>query len=589
MEAVGLAVGVAGLFSACLEAVEKVQTYRSFSAESHVLEIRFQAGKVLFEQWGRRVGFEKAGLSEQHAHELDKPEISSAVTNVLQIIKTICDSGSPYRSTSSSIDNVPRGVVESPLRRGERRQKLKWAFSGKQKRTDQIELLEILVQQLHNLVSPEASNTFASFPASHTSITEIQRILTRMEQEARAEIRKEVFSWIGHGSTDQHYHDSVQNKLDGTCDWIHQRSVFQSWLSPGSITSPRLLWINGPAGFGKTILSASIVEHLLATLSTPVAHFFFSSELGNRDDPFLAIRSWISQIISHHETAFECAHLMWEGDSDTISSRKTCIALLKQIVSIVPSCTFIADGLDECTHLHNHNASVASFLGIVISAIGATTSRILIVSRDEPHICHTIMSATSESFVEYTISPDDVRSDTASVSREIIDRKLPKKSNEARNMLSEAMASRCEGQFLWLKMQEESLRKGMNMKQLQQVVEGTPAGLDAVYDREWRRMTKSSACERIIVLMRWAAFALRPLTVCEITEASLIDDSDDLPMDDLPDEVDDDYIESEIVELCTPLIQIKDSYADKEVEERPESSVRQQTVHLAHFSVKLSK
>lgn len=54
--------------------------------------------------------------------------------------------------------------------------------------------------------------------------------------------------------------------------------------------------------------------------------------------------------------------------------------------------------------------------------------------------------------------------------------------------------------------------------------------------------------------MRWTAFALRPLTVCEIAEAVLITDSDDLPVDDLPDTVDGDYVDSEIVGLCGPLI-----------------------------------
>ncbi|KAK7419105.1 hypothetical protein QQZ08_011008 [Neonectria magnoliae] len=64
-------------------------------------------------------------------------------------------------------------------------------------------------------------------------------------------------------------------------------------------------WINGPAGFGKTILYAHVIEHLSSTLKTPIAHFFFSSDLESREDPIVAIRSWISQDVSQHEGAFE--------------------------------------------------------------------------------------------------------------------------------------------------------------------------------------------------------------------------------------------------------------------------------------------
>ncbi|KAL6405875.1 hypothetical protein AUP68_11015 [Ilyonectria robusta] len=94
MEAVGLTVGVvglAGLFSSCLEAVDKVQTYRSFGSDSHVLDTRFKAAKVRFEKWGRRVGFEETMRSEDHHPTLADRDTSAAVQGIFQIITTLCD------------------------------------------------------------------------------------------------------------------------------------------------------------------------------------------------------------------------------------------------------------------------------------------------------------------------------------------------------------------------------------------------------------------------------------------------------------------------------------------------------------------
>ncbi|EWZ34098.1 hypothetical protein BFJ63_vAg12664 [Fusarium oxysporum f. sp. narcissi] len=586
MEPIGLAIGVVGLvglFSSCLEAADKVQAYLSFGTESGVLDARFRATKVLLEKWGRRVGLEKTTLAEDHHPALDDRDIAAAVEDVLRIINTICEPSNQSipqsKLTPSLVDGVSLGSIGPPSLHGMRRRKLTWALWGKGKRTDQVELLETLVQQLNNLVPPDATDMLSSGKApGHASLAELQRILARIEEVHRAETRREVYSWLDRSIPNEHYDDSIQKKLVGTCDWIFERVVFQNWLSSEFTVGAKLLWINGPAGFGKTIICANIVDHLVPTLMTPVAHFFFSSELENREDPFLAIRSWISQIASQHEPAYKHVRRVWEQDLDFVSTRLTAISLFAQLLHIVPNCTLIADGLDECTHLDDSNASVAKFLRIVAGAVDGTNTRVLVVSRDEPQIRHAITDNALWSFDEYKISRHDVRSDTAAYSRHIINRKLPNKNDVVRSTLSEAMADRCEGQFLWLKMQEESLRKGLNMKQLRRAIEETPAGLHGLYDRNWSRIKNCRDRERIFSLLRWAAFALRPLTVCEITEAVLITDSDDLPVDDLPDTVDGDYVDSEIVDLCGPLIQVRRQKSD--------GSAGQQTVHLAHFSVR---
>jgi hypothetical protein len=358
------------------------------------------------------------------------------------------------------------------------------------------------------------------------------------------------------------------------------RPAFRHWLAIEASAGPKLLWVNGPAGFGKTILCAHVVEHLSSNLDTPVAHFFFASDFESREDPYLALRSWISQIVSRHEDAFEHARQRWESDPDTVATRATIITLFTQLLHVIPGCTLVADGLDECAHLDNSSTSVAKFLHDVRDAVAGTNARILVVSRDEPEIRHALIDDARESFAEYRIIPEDVRSDTAAYSRSIVNKKLSNKSDDVRSTLSVAMTDRCEGQFIWLKMQGESLRSGMNKKQLQDAIEDTPTGLNQLYEKNWTRIIqlKEWETQRAFALLRWTAFALRPLTVCEITEAALILESEDLPLEDLPDAVDDDYVNSEIVGLCGPLLEVRNDPADP--------SPGRRTVHLPHFSVR---
>ncbi|PWI65090.1 hypothetical protein PCL_07389 [Purpureocillium lilacinum] len=602
METAGLVVGIAGLaglFNSCLEAIDKVQSYQTFGIDSHVLDTRFKAAKARFERWGTDVGIDQHKLLPVHHSALDDKVTSAVVMDVLHIInKAICNgrNASPRRAraTRSGDDDVPDlhwlGPNSSAMPES-RRRKMTWALWGKGARMEHVELFEKLVQQLHNLIPPHTigtpwrehnpdlgrrdTSTPETTPTNAWS-AEIRRILARIDTKTR----REIHSWLGRCSSNELYRDSLQKRVNGTCHWILDRAFFRHWLATDASVGPKLLWVNGPAGFGKTILSAHVVEHLTSNLDTPVAHFFFTSDFESREDPYLALRSWISQIVSCHEGAWDHARQRRESDSDPIAARSTIITLFAELLHITPNCTFISDGIDECAYLGNRSSSVAKFLRDVIDAVVRTNARVLFVSRDEPEIRHALIYNEHQSFVEYKIMPEDVRSDTAAYSEFIVHRKLPNKSEDVRLTLSEAMTNRCEGQFLWLKMQEESLRRGMNKKQLQHAIANTPSGLDHLYDHNWTRISRLGtwASERAFTLLRWAAFALRPLTVCEITEAALIVESDDFQWEDLPDDVDDDYIDTEILGLCSPLLEVRNNPID------PSPSRR--TVHLPHFSVR---
>ncbi|EXL60700.1 hypothetical protein FOCG_03523 [Fusarium oxysporum f. sp. radicis-lycopersici 26381] len=602
METAGLVLGVAGLaglYTSCLEVVNIVQTYKTFRTDSHTLNTRFEVAKTLFEQWGLRVGIKDGRLLPYHHSGLDDENTSARVIDLLHIIiKTIRDDNNmpPYRTGAGRRDGE-QTYTGMP---GSRRQKLFWAIWRKGMRVEEVELFEKLVDQLDKLVPSRERMHLMEKPdpgridAFTQGIKDIQRILARIEGENRAEIRRELHFWLD-GSPNERYRDSLQKRLPGTCDWILDRPVFQRWLEAEFPAGPKLLWAHGPAGFGKTVLCAQIVQNLSRTpgapvveqpwptFDTPVAHFFFTSDLESRKDPYLALRSWISQIVSRHDKAFELVRQRWELNLEPATTRATradISAIFTQLLHTIPGCTFVADGLDECNYLDNSSALVKKFLHDVTNAVVGTHARVLFVSRDEPEIRQALIKDAPKSFAEYKIMPEDVRSDTAVFSRDIVNRKLPNKTDDVRSTLSETMTDRCQGQFLWLKFQEESLRAGMNKKQLQHAIEDTPTGLNDLYDRNWARITQLKEWEkkRAFALLRWTAFALRPLTISEITEAVLIVESDDLLLEDLPDAVDDHYINTEIVGLCGPLVEVRNDPSNP--------SAGQRTVHLPHFSIK---
>ena len=169
------------------------------------------------------------------------------------------------------------------------------------------------------------------------------------------------------------------------------------------------------------------------------------------------------------------------------------------------------------------------------------------------------------------------------------------------------MAQKSEGMFLWVKLQERSLRNSKNGVQLQKIVNDMPIGLTDVYKRDWERISKlppNRDTYRALAVLRWTVFAARPLTVfaarpltvfaarpltvfaarpltvLEMTEALAVrdeDDYDNLQIDKIPDVVNDKYINNEILDLCGSLMEIRDTGSEKHPKDK--------TVGLVHPSV----
>ncbi|KAI1029545.1 hypothetical protein LB504_010683 [Fusarium proliferatum] len=579
MEVTGLAVGVAGLaglFSVCLDSLSRFQTYRESDSETHVLDTRFRAARARFEQWGVNVGISNGRLQPDHHHGLDNIETANLIESILQIIaKTICDESILQRArTGSRLQSGQLGGLSQS-----KSKRLKWALGGKESRLEQVDVFEKFVQQLYNLIQPEEKGQSFEGLESTAWVEDIRQMLAKIEQGIKFEEQRDVLSWLGGSPPSDKYEDSLSRRVATTCEWIFDRPTFKSWVSPTDSSKPSLLWINGPAGFGKTVLSAHIVHYLCEALDTLVAHFFFTSDHESREDPFTALRSWQCQIAAKSNDAFECIRRVRENDCSERASRRTLVNLLKQVVKAVSGCVLIADGLDECSQLGNGDTSVAKFLRDITNATTGTDVRLLLISRDEPEI-REALEGNKETFTEYRIRTDDVAADTAAFSQALVNKRLSNKSEDLRSTISQAMTDRCQGQFLWIRMQEQSLRNGMSKKRLHETVENTPSGLDRLYDHNWNRIRNMSDSDRdrAFALLRWTAFTFSPLAIYEVVEAVLIDQFGELDPDDYPENVDDQYVRTEIVGLCGPLLEVRDDSNDL--------SPGYRALHIPHFSVR---
>ncbi len=408
-----------------------------------------------------------------------------------------------------------------------------------------------------------------------------------------AKQREEILAWIDDKTAGprKDCQDVLSDMLPGTCEWLWQCSEYVSWLSDDDKTSTaRFFWLYGSPGSGKTVISAATIEDL-STKST-IAYFFCKNQDLIKRQPTSILRSWIDQLVRTDQELLDCASQFYTKGDKPPASIADMWLVLTSIVQRKSHCMLVVDGFDECedtddTDRYHQTGAKTKFLTSLTKALQDTCCKVLLVSRHSQNLQSFWANLRARDgprcVFSREISESDTASDVISYSRDLFDNKLRNKKPEDRRMISSDVALKCEGSFLWVRLVGTQLRAGHNTKKLRSMVQQTPLGLDGAYDRDIRYIKSLQPDDkaRAFSILRWVSYAMRPLSVAELTEALIVEtveETEEFPRDELPDEWDDDYVKDRILGLCGSLLIMKS--------DGPQDSYEKSTIQFVHFSAK---
>jgi hypothetical protein len=168
MEIAGLAFGVPGIFSVCLELIDRFEHYQSFGAHSRQLTARFKASKLKLREWAKAVGISDGTLAENHHPRLDIPEVAAVLRPILHSLCEIFEKAEQTRTRLSlpQREAEPDPSVWPILYRGDRskdkagssstKSGINWAIRGRNQFTGQVEIMEVLIDKLYDIVPPDS-------------------------------------------------------------------------------------------------------------------------------------------------------------------------------------------------------------------------------------------------------------------------------------------------------------------------------------------------------------------------------------------------------------------------------------------------
>jgi hypothetical protein len=164
---------------------------------------------------------------------------------------------------------------------------------------------------------------------------------------AFAQKHEKIHRWLSPSDPSTNYNKALQQRQEGTGLWLLQSSVFQKWYRQQN----SFLWLHGIPGCGKTILSSTIIKHIVDTHTDQLLlYFYFDFTDAGKQTLNNLIRSLISQLYHKHKDTEELLDLLFTSCNKG-RSQPTLESLCKVFLQMIDQSQeiyIVLDALDEC-------------------------------------------------------------------------------------------------------------------------------------------------------------------------------------------------------------------------------------------------
>ncbi|EER26929.1 WD domain, G-beta repeat containing protein [Coccidioides posadasii C735 delta SOWgp] len=342
--------------------------------------------------------------------------------------------------------------------------------------------------------------------------------------------------------------DLSLDKLDGSCDWLIQRPTFRDWLNRPGFESespspdarnmqqpPKVFWLRGRPGAGKSMTAAHVVEYME---DNNLDCIFYSFTYGDKARSSLcnALRSLAVQMASiNAPIRYKLIDMARQRQPIDLNLR---ISIWRSVFETVimqerfqQPHYWVIDALDECD---DFNVLVS-----LISKLDALPIRVFITSRPIPEIEHLLQHHNIPVFKE-EIKIEDSLGD---ISLYLKGCELSFRGSSGGDAMTSVLQE-SNGCFLWVALVVDHLRETVRRLITSEVV---PVRM---YEQILQRlMTMSpSDIKMAKAVFRWTICARRPLQATELLDMLYLDVKDKLFL-----------LEAGIGPLCGHLVYVDDT------------------------------
>ncbi|KAF4954253.1 hypothetical protein FSARC_12190 [Fusarium sarcochroum] len=311
------------------------------------------------------------------------------------------------------------------------------------------------------------------------------------------------------------YRRHLSSQAPGTGLWLCETDEYRKWHDSPDHGS---LWIKGVPGAGKSVMAASLIQHIRSTENCPVLFFFFRDIVAANFSPRALIQDWLAQLLPYSpKLQFALQPRLKTSLEET--SDNDLIQLFLDGVSCVPKLYCVGDALDE---MSTDNKPFLEKLNS-LATHRPRSLKLLMTSRPKQYLQSTLRDS---SIVHISLQQRLVDTDIISYLNHRFE--MTPKSDHYRQLKQEVInmvARKSEGLFLYAKLTMDQVEAALeidNPVDIKALEDSLPVGLEQTYTSMLakQRGEPGVTTDVQVLILEAVTHASRPLRLNEL--ASLL-------------------------------------------------------------------
>ncbi|KAF7341135.1 Ankyrin repeat protein [Mycena venus] len=353
-----------------------------------------------------------------------------------------------------------------------------------------------------------------------------------INQGANTRVLQEVLETVTHGKLEiwlcsppdmkQMQRDTEKLRTEGTGQWFFEDRRYIEWENNAGI-----LWIEGPSGAGKTVLSSAVIQKLFTdtklfedeTKNPPaVAFFYFNFRNNDTQNVEIMLRRIVLQLSAASPHPYRILNDQYKLSSgQRLPSYQELVEILKQLLRDLGRTYIVLDALDECDA-----AEFDQLVGLVATLRPWTETplHILITSQTRSiftkgfggiphiHLKFELQQADIKLFLESEFRTNPDLTAWKSQKPKVVDGIARKSKGMFRlaSCLLQALSQRLYGE----------------PEELDETLKSLPNDLVTIYDR-FIEAIPQPYISYVEAALRWILFSTQPLSLVQLADAISFD------------------------------------------------------------------
>jgi hypothetical protein len=242
----------------------------------------------------------------------------------------------------------------------------------------------------------------------HEASEEASEDDTKTRSRSQYERLGKICSWLSAPDPSTNYQRAHKQRQAETGLWLLESAKFIDWKESAA---PRL-WLYGIPGCGKTILSSTIIEHLLQHCHDDTrmvtAYFYFDFNDTQKQEPELMLRSLLCQLLQRSVVIPKGVIALFSSceNGRRQPSSHALLDVTRQVVQQFAHVYLVLDALDECTKRQE-----------LIDMLET-------VARWQLNNVHLLMTSRKERDIERSLESYIKEEDTLCLQRDVVDKDI---------------------------------------------------------------------------------------------------------------------------------------------------------------------